>query len=741
MMHAKARALVRPIFCLKSGCSSFVRRSPQLVACSSLARSFHQTRLKLADVDNMHEYTGISLEDWQDYRNQAAMQIGTEEKKRWPLHEKIKAAGPAYVNVAKKVRSSLREIDRVLDVFEPGQLAISFNGSQDCSVVLHLVMEACRHHRSHSFTHVQPIWFKDPEHEFPEIVEYVSTTAEKYFTYQDMLKSAVDENLNRLWTIHVSEPKDFIDGLIYLAQSTGIRCVIMGSRRTDPGCRDLSDLALMDLAPIFLSSSLSRIELETKINMLRVEGDPGLPGTLTSKIKEPSLLRFSPSLEWSFRDVWDFIRAAEIPYCTLYDQGYSSIGTMVDTLRNPALLRREQVQVESSVALKKKLDEIHERMRRNLGKERFEALDKLKLKDQGVAIYDSMYDELEDRERSITSQLISRTMMQNREQDGGAEDLDENEMGGLANQYLLALSKQAEDVDEEAAEDAKPEENIASAPSEKGIVEDQDDPTTMYLPAWKLKDESREVISRVHDQEQGIMGTAAILVIGDEFISAEVRESNSHFISSNLRKIGVAVKQVMIIESDIDIVAFMLRRLSPVYQYIFVVGGMGPRHTDLTLLAVAKSFGTGVQEHPDLLSMIEAGIPAEKFAQVFSEYHWRMAFIPFGAELLVSKYWPVVKKNNVYILPSKPSLLTEKFLSILPQLKSSPLFLTTIIFRVDKSVIAENIANAVSKHETVNANSFTRTMDDGTVRTIVYLEEQEQEEEQHQQEDEDESSS
>ena len=213
---------------------------------------------------------------------------------------------------------------------------------------------------------------------------------------------------------------------------------------------------------------------------------------------------------------------------------------------------REQVQVESSVALKKKLDEIHERwrsargarrlmplrrMRRNLGKERFEALDKLKLKDQGdarvmllaadpvtgVAIYDSMYDELEDRERSITSQLISRTMMQNREQDGGAGDMDENEMGGLANQYLLALSKQAEDMDEESVEDAKPQETISSAPSEKEIVEDQDDPTTMYLPAWKLKDESREVISRVHDQEQGIMGTAAILVIGDEFISAEVR--------------------------------------------------------------------------------------------------------------------------------------------------------------------------------------------------------------------------
>jgi hypothetical protein len=95
----------------------------------------------------------------------------------------------------------------------------------------------------------------------------------------------------------------------------------------------------MDLAPVFLSSTLTRMKLEAQLNMFRSDGDPGLPGTGSSPVKEPPLMRFSPLLEWSYRDVWDFILAAEVEYCSLYRHGYSSVGTTRDTVKNPFLLR------------------------------------------------------------------------------------------------------------------------------------------------------------------------------------------------------------------------------------------------------------------------------------------------------------------------------------------------------------------------------------------------------------------
>lgn len=42
--------------------------------------------------------------------------------------------------------------------------------------------------------------------------------------------------------------------------------------------------------------------------------------------------------------VWQFLRGAHIPYCSLYDRGYTSIGTTANTIPNPALLVNDTYQ-------------------------------------------------------------------------------------------------------------------------------------------------------------------------------------------------------------------------------------------------------------------------------------------------------------------------------------------------------------------------------------------------------------
>ena len=39
--------------------------------------------------------------------------------------------------------------------------------------------------------------------------------------------------------------------------------------------------------------------------------------------------------------VWTFLRECNLPYCCLYDEGYTSIGCINDTIRNPALLMKD----------------------------------------------------------------------------------------------------------------------------------------------------------------------------------------------------------------------------------------------------------------------------------------------------------------------------------------------------------------------------------------------------------------
>jgi FAD synthetase len=56
-------------------------------------------------------------------------------------------------------------------------------------------------------------------------------------------------------------------------------------------------------------------------------------------------MRIHPVIDWHLGEIWHFLRADELretdgrplPYCEMYDEGYTSLGGVEDTMRNPKL--------------------------------------------------------------------------------------------------------------------------------------------------------------------------------------------------------------------------------------------------------------------------------------------------------------------------------------------------------------------------------------------------------------------
>lgn len=48
-----------------------------------------------------------------------------------------------------------------------------------------------------------------------------------------------------------------------------------------------------------------------------------------------------PIADWSYDDVWEYIHSRKLPYCSLYDEGFSRLGCVMCPMQSPRVRRRE----------------------------------------------------------------------------------------------------------------------------------------------------------------------------------------------------------------------------------------------------------------------------------------------------------------------------------------------------------------------------------------------------------------
>ena len=207
---------------------------------------------------------------------------------------------------------------------------------------------------------------------------------------------------------------------------------------------------------------------------------------------------------------------------------------------------------------------------------------------------------------------------------------------------------------------------------------------------------------------------AAFLVIGNEILTGKVADENVAFLARELFGLGITLARIVVCADDERIIASDVRALSDSHDVVFTSGGVGPTHDDVTVPAIARAFDRRVVRDPELERRIR-----DHFGLRTTEGHLRMAELPEGGELVASaalatseKGWPVLRVENVWVLPGVPQIFRMKFELVRDRLARSEPFVTRAIYtRCDEGEIAALLEAVEARFIGVSIGSYPRLAD------------------------------
>ncbi|XP_019152226.1 PREDICTED: FAD synthase isoform X2 [Ipomoea nil] len=436
-----------------------------------------------------------------------------------------------------KYNNAIYVIKRAFALYSIQEVALSFNGGKDSTVLLHLLRAGYYLHEAErcdpngdlgngeiTFP-VRTIYFESPS-AFPEINSFTYEMAANYSLQMDIIRL------------------DFKSGLESLLKANPIKAIFLGVRIGDP----------------------------TAVG--QEQFSPSSPGW-------PPFMRVNPILDWSYRDVWAFLLTCKVQYCSLYDQGYTSIGSIHDTIPNALLCTTHSTNCD---------------------------------------------------EKFRPAYLLS---------DGRLE------RAGRVKKYSSPVSEQV-------------------SPINNGLKGEDS--------CWKN------------------MLTASVIAVGDEILFGTAEDKLGSSLCKKLHTIGWAVSQVIVTRNDVDSVAEQVERQKSTNNMVFIYGGVGPLHSDVTVAGVAKAFGVRLAPDEEFEEYLRHLI-GEKCTGDKNE----MAQLPEGiTELLHHERMtvPLIKCENVIVLnATNVSELDEQWGCLIELTKSNGLLALAEPF------VSKHLATALSDVE------------------------------------------
>ena len=579
------------------------------------------------------------------------------------------------------------------------QVFCSFNGGKDACVVLELMRAAHAHYYSSSpgdhndnqkdSTIPRPrAVFWDKEGEFPAVLDFVQTVVQDYDLDMIVFGPGIS----------------FVQGLQWL----------VGVGGSNPNNSD---------------NNKTNVVIPLAFVLGTRTGDPNAHGQgswePSSASYMPPFLRVNPLLHtgWDYGTVWDFLLhpvpndhddykdepkqeppppPTHLPICRLYQQGYTSLGTIHDTLPNPALLKSSEPN-------------------------------------------DNNNDHSYWPAWNLTDYSLERA--------GRTSASKPNDTKNQAN--TTQSSSSPRNVVSPPKTLSSTVSNVSMASTWSAVPKSTTTKTRTVGATNPTNDN--------HHKDTDVT-SIALVVIGDEILKGYTVDTNSQVTAATLRTYEtVALHRVSVISDDEPVIRSELERLlqDPSVDYIVTSGGIGPTHDDVTLKSVASALGCELEWNIEMAQFLwdqmgssssssSSDRPALVDRSQMSLAQLKMATLPQNAQLRYlpmpptdndndkdkppPKIWPILQCRTIFILPGIPDFFEPKLKQVLYSLAyPSPTTTTTtkppprsssfkVLLSQEETTIVSQLNQVVERHEdqgvVFGSYPFVNQTDYKTVITI-----------------------
>ena len=193
---------------------------------------------------------------------------------------------------------------------------------------------------------------------------------------------------------------------------------------------------------------------------------------------------------------------------------------------------------------------------------------------------------------------------------------------------------------------------------------------------------------------------AEIITIGDEILVGQTVDTNSAWISKQLKLIGVPVRQIVSIADTREAIVTALDAALEKADLVLITGGLGPTKDDITKQVLVDYFDDELIFHQDISDEIEAYFTS--VGRPFLEVNRQQAMLPKEAMVVrndlgtASGMWFKKDGKDVISMPGVPYEMKGLMEKVLPEFKEKyqlgDFYHRTILTQgVPESVLADEI--------------------------------------------------